>query len=113
LSTQYAVRGNYDENLVYVNEMKYIDLFWFDLGNKKVYFTNTDLVQNVDFSAGGFQAKFGDKLSSVLRYHVWKPSEFGATFEASFLGGSFSIDAISKTRNGPQLREFGTGTTVF
>jgi hypothetical protein len=52
-------------------------------------FTNTDLVQNVDFSAGGFQAKFGDKLSSVLDITYRKPSEFGATFEASFLGGSF------------------------
>jgi hypothetical protein len=48
-------------------------------------------------------AKFGDKLSSVLDITYRKPSEFGATFEASFLGGSFSIDAISKTRNGPQL----------
>jgi hypothetical protein len=61
-------------------------------------FTNTDLVQNVDFSAGGFQAKFGDKLSSVLDITYRKPTEFGASLEASFLGGSFSVDAVSKNK---------------
>jgi hypothetical protein len=61
-------------------------------------FTNTDLVQNVEFSAGGFQAKFGDKLSSVLDITYRKPVQFGATFEASFLGGSLSIDAVSKIK---------------
>jgi hypothetical protein len=60
LSTQYAVRGgNYDENLVYVNE---IEIYLPDTfrTTRRVSFTNTDLVQNVEFSAGGFQAKFGD-----------------------------------------------------
>jgi hypothetical protein len=66
LSTQYAVRGgNYDENLVYVNEIE-IYRFLIRSGQEGLSFTNTDLVQNVEFSAGGFQAKFGDKLSSVL-----------------------------------------------
>jgi hypothetical protein len=60
-------------------------------------FTNTDLVQNVEFSAGGFQAKFGDKLSSVLDITYRKPVQFGA-FEASFLGGSLSVDAVSKIK---------------
>jgi hypothetical protein len=100
LSTQYAVRGgNYDENLVYVNEIEVYRPFLIRSGQQEgLSFTNTDLVQNVDFSAGGFQAKFGDKLSSVLDITYRKPSEFGATFEASFLGGSFSIDAISKNK---------------
>jgi hypothetical protein len=62
-----------------------------------VSFTNTDLVQNVEFSAG-FQAKFGDKLSSVLDITYRKPVQFGATFEASFLGGSLSVDAVSKIK---------------
>jgi hypothetical protein len=48
-------------------------------------FTNTDLVQNVEFSAGGFQAKFGDKLSSVLDITYRKPVQFGATFKRVFL----------------------------
>jgi hypothetical protein len=68
LSTQYAVRGgNYDENLVYVNEIEIYRPFLIRSGQQEgLSFTNTDLVQNVEFSAGGFQAKFGDKLSSVL-----------------------------------------------
>ncbi|HEY4619135.1 MAG TPA: carboxypeptidase-like regulatory domain-containing protein, partial [Flavobacterium sp.] len=100
LSTQYAVRGgNYDENLVYVNEIEIYRPFLIRSGQQEgLSFTNTDLVQNVDFSAGGFQAKFGDKLSSVLDITYRKPSEFGVTFEASFLGGSFSVDAISRNK---------------
>lgn len=61
-------------------------------------FINSDLVQNIDFSAGGFQAKYGDKLSSVLDIMYRKPNAFGANFEASFLGGSLSVDAVSKNK---------------
>ena len=98
LSTQYAVRGgNYDENLVYVNEIEVYRPFLIRSGQQEgLSFTNTDLVQNVDFSAGGFQAKFGDKLSSVLDITYRKPTKFGAGIEASFLGGSFYVDAVSK-----------------
>ncbi|MCG9791130.1 TonB-dependent receptor [Flavobacterium algicola] len=100
LSTQYAVRGgNYDENLVYVNEIEIYRPFLIRSGQQEgLSFTNTDLVQNVDFSAGGFQAKFGDKLSSVLDITYRKPTEVRGTFEASFLGGSASLDAISKNK---------------
>ncbi|RKS90394.1 outer membrane receptor protein involved in Fe transport [Flavobacterium limicola] len=100
LSTQYAVRGgNYDENLVYVNEIEVYRPFLIRSGQQEgLSFTNTDLVQNVDFSAGGFQAKFGDKLSSVLDITYRKPLKFGASLEASFLGGSLSVDAVSKNR---------------
>ncbi|MDQ5928288.1 MAG: hypothetical protein QG594_62 [Bacteroidota bacterium] len=68
LSTQYAVRGgNFDENLVYVNEIEVYRPFLIRSGQQEgLSFTNSDLVQNVDFSDGGFQAKYGDKLSSVL-----------------------------------------------
>ena len=68
LSTSYAVRGgNYDENLVYVNEIEVYRPFLIRSGQQEgLSFTNTDMVQNVDFSAGGFQSKYGDKLSSVL-----------------------------------------------
>jgi hypothetical protein len=98
LSTQYAVRGgNYDENLVYVNEIEVYRPFLIRSGQQEgLSFTNTDLVQNIDFSAGGFQAKFGDKLSSVLDITYRKPTAFGANFEASFLGGSMAFDAVSK-----------------
>ncbi|WP_426484003.1 TonB-dependent receptor [Flavobacterium sp. 2] len=100
LSTQYAVRGgNYDENLVYVNEVEVYRPFLIRSGQQEgLSFTNTDLVQNVDFSAGGFQAKFGDKLSSVLDITYRKPTQFGAAFEASFLGGSAAVDLVSKNK---------------
>lgn len=98
LSTQYAVRGgNYDENLVYVNEIEVYRPFLIRSGQQEgLSFTNTDLVQNVDFSAGGFQSKYGDKLSSVLDITYRKPTQFGAVAEASFLGASAAVDAVSK-----------------
>ena len=100
LSTQYAVRGgNYDENLVYVNEIEVYRPFLIRSGQQEgLSFTNTDLVQNVDFSAGGFQSKFGDKLSSVLDITYRKPTKFGAVAEASFLGASIAVDAVSKNK---------------
>lgn len=100
LSTQYSVRGgNYDENLVYVNEIEVYRPFLIRSGQQEgLSFTNTDLVQNVDFSAGGFQAKFGDKLSSVLDITYRKPTKFGAIAELSFLGASFAVDAVSKDK---------------
>ena len=100
LSTQYSVRGgNYDENLVYVNEVEIYRPFLVRSGQQEgLSFTNSDLVQNVDFSAGGFQAKFGDKMSSVLDITYRTPKKFGASFEASFLGGSASVDLISKNK---------------
>jgi hypothetical protein len=100
LSTAYSVRGgNYDENLVYVNEIEIYRPFLVRSGQQEgLSFTNTDLVQNVDFSAGGFQAKFGDKLSSVLDITYRRPTKFGAGVELSFLGGSAFVDLASKNR---------------
>jgi hypothetical protein len=100
LSTTYSVRGgNYDENLVYVNEIEVYRPFLIRSGQQEgLSFTNTDLIQNVEFSAGGFQAKFGDKLSSVLDITYRKPKQFGAILEASLLGGSLAIDAVSKNK---------------
>lgn len=100
LSTQYSVRGgNYDENLVYVNDIEIYRPFLIRSGQQEgLSFTNTDLVQNVNFSAGGFQAKFGDKLSSVLDISYRNPKQFAASLEASFLGGSLSLDNISKDK---------------
>jgi hypothetical protein len=100
LSTSYGVRGgNYDENLVYVNDIEIYRPFLIRSGQQEgLSFTNTDMIQNVDFSAGGFQAKFGDKLSSVLDITYRKPTKFAAAFEASFLGGSLTIDNVSKNQ---------------
>ena len=100
LSSQYSVRGgNYDENLVYVNEIEVYRPFLVRSGQQEgLSFTNTDMVQNVDFSAGGFQAKYGDKMSSVLDITYRKPSKFAAALEASLLGGSLTVDLASKNK---------------
>jgi carboxypeptidase-like protein/TonB-dependent receptor-like protein len=98
LSTQYSARGgNYDENLVYVNEIEVYRPFLVRSGQQEgLSFTNTDLVSNVEFSAGGFQAKYGDKLSSVLDITYRIPTKFGASLDASLLGGAMSVDLVSK-----------------
>ncbi|WP_293874905.1 carboxypeptidase-like regulatory domain-containing protein [Flavobacterium sp.] len=100
LSSGYNVRGgNYDENLVYVNEIEVYRPFLIRSGQQEgLSFTNTDMVQNVDFSAGGFQAKYGDKLSSVLDITYRKPTKYGIAAEASFLGGSLTGEGISKNK---------------
>ncbi|SHI79094.1 Outer membrane receptor proteins, mostly Fe transport [Mesonia phycicola] len=98
LSSQYGVRGgNYDENLVYVNEIEVYRPFLIRSGQQEgLSFVNSDMVRKVDFSAGGFQAKYGDKLSSVLDITYRRPVDFGASLDASFLGGSASIEDASK-----------------
>jgi hypothetical protein len=98
LSTQYSVRGgNFDENLVYVNEIEVYRPFLIRSGNQEgLSFVNTDMVQNVDFSAGGFQSRFGDKLSSVLDITYRTPINTQFRTDLSFLGGSFTGETISK-----------------
>lgn len=98
LSTQYSVRGgNYDENLVYVNEIEVYRPFLIRSGQQEgLSFVNSDLTSNVDFSAGGFQAKYGDRLSSVLDITYRRPAAFDASADFSFLGGSVSAGGISE-----------------
>jgi hypothetical protein len=100
MSSGYNVRGgNYDENLVYVNEVEIYRPFLVRSGQQEgLSFTNTDLVQNVSFSAGGFQSKYGDKISSVLDITYRKPTHFSLAAQASFLGGSFAIEDVSKNK---------------
>ena len=94
LSTQYNVRGgNFDENLVYVNGIEVYRPFLIRAGQQEgLSFVNENLVQNVNFSAGGFQAKYGDKLSSVLDITYRTPTEFAAGVSASLLGASGNIE---------------------
>jgi hypothetical protein len=96
LSTQYNVRGgNFDENLVYVNGIEVYRPFLIRSGQQEgLSFINSNMVQNINFSAGGFQAKYGDKLSSVLDITYRKPTEFSASIDASLLGGSFTIEDV-------------------
>jgi len=98
LSTQYNVRGgNFDENLVYINEIEVYRPFLIRSGQQEgLSFVNSNLVQNVDFSAGGFQAKYGDKLSSVLDITYKNPSKFSLSADGSLLGGSITGEVVSK-----------------
>jgi hypothetical protein len=94
LSTQYNVRGgNFDENLVYVNGIEIYRPFLIRSGQQEgLSFINSNMVQNINFSAGGFQAKYGDKLSSVLDITYRKPSKNAVTIEASLLGASATFE---------------------
>lgn len=94
LSTQYNVRGgNFDENLVYVNGIEIYRPFLVRSGQQEgLSFINSNMVQNINFSAGGFQAKYGDKLSSVLDITYRKPKETATTVDASLLGGSVTFE---------------------
>ncbi|MFY0604258.1 MAG: TonB-dependent receptor [Flavobacteriaceae bacterium] len=94
LSTQYNVRGgNFDENLVYVNGIQIYRPFLVRSGQQEgLSFLNTHMIQNIKFSAGGFQAKYGDKLSSVLDITYRTPKEFATRVDASLLGGSVTIE---------------------
>ncbi|WP_422162779.1 TonB-dependent receptor [Polaribacter sp.] len=94
LSTQYNVRGgNFDENLVYVNGIEVYRPFLIRSGQQEgLSFINTNMVQNINFSAGGFQAKYGDKLSSVLDITYRKPTETATTVDASLLGASVTFE---------------------
>ena len=98
LSTQYSVRGgNFDENLVYVNEIEVYRPFLVRSGQQEgLSFVNTAMVQNLDFSAGGFQAKYGDKLSSVLDITYRTPIDFRVQADVNLLGGSITTETVSK-----------------
>lgn len=98
LSTQYAVRGgNYDENMVYVNEIEVYRPFLIRSGQQEgLSFTNTSMTDKVDFSSGGYQSKYGDKMSSVLDITYRKPEKFGGQLDASILGGGLTVDLASK-----------------
>lgn len=93
LSSQYSVRGgNFDENIVYVNGNEiYRPLLVRSAQQEGLSFINPDMVQTVGFSAGGYSAEYGDKMSSVLDITYKKPKEFEASASAELLGGSVHI----------------------
>jgi hypothetical protein len=100
LSSQYSVRGgNYDENLVYVNDIEIYRPFLVRSGQQEgLSFLNSDLVSSVLFSAGGFDARYGDKMSSVLDIRYKKPHEFAGSASASLLGGAIHLEGTSKNQ---------------
>lgn len=98
LSSAYSVRGgNFDENQVYVNDIQIYRPFLVPAGQQEgLSFINPNLVNAIDFQAGGWNAVYGDKLSSVLNVYYKKPQKFGGTVTTSLLGASASLEYGSK-----------------
>jgi hypothetical protein len=98
LSSQYSVRGgNFDENLVYVNDIEiYRPLLVQSAVQEGLSFVNPNMVSSLQFSAGGFNAEYGDKMASVLDVNYKRPTEFEGTIIASLLGGSIHLAGATK-----------------
>jgi len=98
LSSTYSVRGgNFDENLVYVNDIEVYRPFLIRSGQQEgLSFINPALVHSVYFSSGGFQPRYGDKMSSVLDVQYKKPKEFKGSLELGLLGGSFHLEGSDR-----------------
>lgn len=98
LSSQYSVRGgNFDENLVYINDVEVYRPMLTKSGQQEgMSMINSDMVSSIDFSAGGFDAKYGDKMSSVLDIKYRKPTQLAGSASASFLGATVHLEDISK-----------------
>lgn len=107
LSSQYNVRGgNYDENLVYVNDFEIYRPQLIRAGQQEgLSFPNIDLIRSLSFSSGGFQTKYGDKLSSVLDIKYKRPDSTAASIGLSLLGGSAHLEG-SKNLGKDEYRRF-------
>ena len=101
MSSQYNVRGGtFDENSVYVNGLEVHRPLLIRSGQQEgLSFVNTDMVENVNFSAGGFDAKYGDKMSSVLDIRYKRPTEFESRLNISLLGASAYVGWGNSTQS--------------
>jgi hypothetical protein len=117
LTSTYSVRGgNYEENLVYVNGFEIYRPFLVTAAAQEgLSFINPDLVSRVEFSTGGWQPKFGDKLSSVLNIDYKQPTKFGASASASLVGGTAHVEATSPNKRISYLTgvRYKNATTVL
>jgi len=100
LSSQYSVRGgNYDENLVYVNDIEIYRPFLVNSGQEEgLSFINPALVSSILFSAGGFGVQYGGKMSSVLDIRYRKPEQFGGGVSLSMLGAGLNVGGTNKNK---------------
>ncbi len=100
LTSQYSVRGgNYDENLVYVNDFEIYRPYLTRSGQQEgLSFVNSDLASGANFSLGGFAARYGDKMSSVLDVTYRRPTKFAGSATASLLGASLHLEGASKNQ---------------
>ena len=98
LSSQYSVRGgSYDENLIYVNGIQIYKPFLVRNGEQEgLSFINPKMISSIEFSAGGFEAKFGDKLSSVLNVEYRQPRERNTILTMSALGIELNTEGNSE-----------------
>ena len=98
LSSQYSVRGgSYDENLIYVNGIEVYKPFLVRTGEQEgLSFVNPNMISSVEFSAGGFESKFGDKLSSVLNIEYKQPKERSTLLSISALGTECNLEGSSQ-----------------
>ena len=98
LSSQYNVRGgNYDENLVYVNDFEIFRPQLIQNSEQEgLSFPNSDLIKDLSFSSGGFEAKYGDKMSSVLDIHYKRPTIFKTSVSLSLLGANAHLEGSTK-----------------
>ena len=98
LSSQYRVRGgNFDENLIYVNGIEIYRPFLIGSGQQEgLSFVNSRLVNNIQFSAGGFAAEYGDKMSSVLDVTYKTPRETAGSLTLSLLGAEAHVEGTTK-----------------
>ncbi len=98
LSSQYRVRGgNFDENLIYVNGIEIYRPFLVGSGQQEgLSFVNSQLVNNIEFSAGGFAAEYGDKMSSVLDVTYKTPQELAGSLTLSLLGAEAHVEGATK-----------------
>lgn len=100
LSSQYMVRGgNYDENLIYINDIEIYRPFLIRNSLQEgLSIINPDMVQAINFSAGGFEAKYGDKMSSALNIYYRQPTKFELSGEVSLIGARLSTGFASKDK---------------
>lgn len=93
LSSQYSVRGgNFDENLIYLNDIEIYRPLLIRSGQQEgLGFINPDLAGSIRFSAGGFEARYGDKLSSVLDVRYMRPDSVSLDVQAGFLSASAAL----------------------
>ena len=100
LTSQYSVRGgNYDENLIYVNDYEIFRPYLVSNAQQEgLSFINPEMTRNVSFYNGGFQAKYGDKISSVLDIQYKKPSSFGGSVYLGLLEQGLELEGSSKNK---------------
>lgn len=100
LSSQYMVRGgNFDENLVYVNGIEVYRPMLIRSGQQEgLSFLNPEMAAAVSFSAGGWEAKYGDKMSSVLDVIYRNPKAFEMGGELSLMGGNLTVGGASQNQ---------------